>query len=49
MSLATRIALAVVGWLAAITLLHLWLNTSVFDGPRAGSGGRLRVGFLPVT
>ena len=39
-------------WLAAISLLHGWLNLRLFDRPAGrGPGGAapLRVGFLPVT
>jgi hypothetical protein len=42
----------VVGWLAVVTLLHLWLNTRVFDGGARSNGHRraeFRVGFIPVT
>jgi hypothetical protein len=52
MSVKLRVFLAVVGWLAAVTLLHLWLNTHVLDfgaGPAAHTGVRFQVGFLPVT
>jgi NitT/TauT family transport system substrate-binding protein len=47
-----RFAIAVAAWLAAITLLHLYLNTKLFDRrpARSASGAeRFQVGFLPVT
>jgi hypothetical protein len=51
MSSQRKVLLVVIGWLAAVTLLHLWLNLHVFDAPRPGAqaGPRFRVGFLPVT
>ena len=39
-------------WVAAISLLHGWLNLGLFDRSASrGPGGAapLRVGFLPVT
>ncbi len=48
MSVRNRLILGVVVWVAAVTLLHLWLNGPVFDtGPR--TTGRFHIGFLPVT
>jgi hypothetical protein len=39
-----------VGLLAGITLLHVYFNGSDLTwGPAQDSGGRFRVGFLPVT
>ncbi len=52
MSAPLRILLAVVAWLATVTLLHLWLNTKTLDRILAGpppAGTKFRVGFLPVT
>jgi hypothetical protein len=52
MSSQLRVFLAVIGWLTAVTILHLWLNTHVLDlgsGQTAQSSVRFRVGFLPVT
>ena len=52
MSLQRRVLLAAIGWLSAVTLLHLWLNTSAFEkrtASTANSSERFRVGFLPVT
>jgi hypothetical protein len=51
-TLQRKLALGVAAWLAAVTLLHLWLNTRLFDpaSGEPGQGGvRFRVGFLPVT
>lgn len=52
MSAPLRFLLAALGWLATVSLLHLWLNTSAF-APRSAatdqSGQSFRVGFLPVT
>ena len=39
-------------WLAAISLLHGWLNLRLFDRPASrgpGDAAPFRVGFLPVT
>jgi dolichyl-phosphate-mannose--protein O-mannosyl transferase len=43
--------LVVLGWVGAVTVLHLWLNLHVFDAPKpeARAGPLFRVGFLPVT
>jgi hypothetical protein len=52
MTLSRKLGLGVFGWLAAVTLLHLWLNVGVFDrrGSPTGPAVRpFRVGFLPVT
>jgi hypothetical protein len=52
MSSARVFVLGVLGWLAAVTLLHLWLNVGIFKGggSRTGRDGKeFRVGFLPVT
>jgi hypothetical protein len=40
------------GWVAAISLLHGWLNLDLFDRHarrRPGDARPFRVGFLPVT
>ena len=45
-----KVVPAAVAWLAAVTVLHLWLNLGAFDARRpAPAGGRFRVGFIPVT
>jgi hypothetical protein len=52
MSFFTKVALGVLVWVAAVTLLHLWLNTEAFSTrPGGGPAGAvpLRVGFIPVT
>lgn len=52
MSLTRRAVIVVVSWLAGVTLLHLWLNTHVFDRtirPNSNAGEQFKVGFLPVT
>jgi NitT/TauT family transport system substrate-binding protein len=51
MSLRRSLILGSLGWLAAISLLHAWLNLRSFDRPtrRAGGDEPFRVGFLPVT
>jgi hypothetical protein len=52
MSSRLKVLLGVIGWLAVVTLLHLWLNTRVLDfapAPQGQSEVRFRVGFLPVT
>lgn len=51
MSPKHRVLLVVLGWLVAVSVLHLWLNLHAFDppGPEAHAGPRFRVGFLPVT
>ncbi len=52
MSSQLKVLLAVIGWLAVVTLLHLWLNTHVLDfasGQKSQTGARFHVGFLPVT
>jgi len=47
-----KVWLLLVGWVAFVTVMHLWLNTKVLD---PGSWGQeraqqqFRVGFLPVT
>ena len=51
MSIQRWIILAVVAWLAIVTLAHCWLNLGMFD-ERPGFGShekQFRVGFLPVT
>jgi NitT/TauT family transport system substrate-binding protein len=51
MSLRRSLSLGILGWVAAISLLHAWMNLGLFDRPtrRAGNEERFRVGFLPVT
>lgn len=51
MSIKRWIILAVVAWLAVVTLAHCWLNLGMFDtGPGFGlKSKQFRVGFLPVT
>ena len=52
MPLQLRVWLAVIGWVGAVTLLHLGLNTRLleFRGAAQGPDGeQFRVGFLPVT
>ncbi len=47
-----KVSLAVVGWLATITCLHMWLNLGAFESrpdTRGHLGPRFNVGFLPVT
>ena len=52
MSLRRTVIPGMFVWLAAISLLHGWLNLGLLDrSARGGPGGaaRFRVGFLPVT
>jgi hypothetical protein len=52
MSLRRTVIPGTLVWLAAISLLHGWLNLGLFDRPVSrGPGGvaPFRVGFLPVT
>jgi len=52
MTARLKVSLAVVGWLATVTLLHLWLNLQVWSvgAPRSTPDlKRFRVGFIPVT
>jgi hypothetical protein len=52
MSMRRTVILGSLGWIAAISLLHLTMNLGLFSPPtRRGSGGAppFRVGFLPVT
>ena len=52
MSLNLRVWLAIVIWVVVITLVHLGLNTRVFDfsaRARSSNAEEFRVGFLPVT
>jgi hypothetical protein len=52
MSAPLKALFVVLGWLATVTLLHLWLNTNALDtaSARQSQGARrFRVGFLPVT
>jgi len=46
-----RVLPAILCWIVAITLLHMWVNLGSFT-PKSGSGGSaapFRVGFIPVT
>jgi NitT/TauT family transport system substrate-binding protein len=43
-----KLSAAVIGWLAVISMLHVWLNQGGFSGAETDRG-RLRVGFIPVT
>jgi hypothetical protein len=48
MTLRKSLLLSVIPWVAAISLLHAWLNLDLFR--RATSGEHpFKVGFLPVT
>jgi NitT/TauT family transport system substrate-binding protein len=52
MTMRRTVLLGAIGWLAAVSLLHGWLNLGLFDraSKRELSGGApFRVGFLPVT
>ena len=52
MTLQRKLVFGVIGWLAVVTALHLWLNTGLFgpgSRPSSQGGMRFRVGFLPVT
>jgi hypothetical protein len=52
MSLHLRVWLAVIGWVGAVTLVHLSLNTRALDfraAVRSSDEEQFRVGFLPVT
>lgn len=52
MTARTKVVAALLIWLGAVTLLHLWLNTdklSVGAGHAKRGGVRFKVGFLPVT
>jgi hypothetical protein len=51
MSSKSRVLLVLVGWVAVISVLHLWLNLGAFDARRPAAHDSLpfRVGFLPVT
>lgn len=51
MSPKSRVLLVVLGWVVAVSLLHLWLNLHAFDsgGPASQAEHQFRVGFLPVT
>jgi NitT/TauT family transport system substrate-binding protein len=47
-----KVLLAVVGWLAGISFLHVWLNSRLLESTtsKAANGAvRFRVGFIPVT
>ncbi|MDX2200412.1 MAG: ABC transporter substrate-binding protein [Phycisphaerae bacterium] len=52
MGIFARYAAASVVWLAAISVLHGWLNLDAFQTRRAGADGgkkTFKIGFLPVT
>jgi hypothetical protein len=52
MTLQRKLVFGVVGWLAGVTALHLWLNTDLLNRasrPLDPGSVRFRVGFLPVT
>jgi len=52
MSLRRTVIPGILVWLAAISLLHGWLNLGLFDrsaSRRPGGVAPFRVGFLPVT
>ena len=52
MSMRRTVILSSLGWVAAISLLHGWLNLGLFDRANGGAARRgepFRVGFLPVT
>ena len=51
MSMRRTVTLGSLGWIAAISLLHGWLNLGLFDRSSGGArrGEPFRVGFLPVT
>lgn len=45
-----RFWLVLLGWCTGVTLLHLGLNTRIFEsGSKVESRALFRVGFLPVT
>jgi hypothetical protein len=42
----------IIAWVALVTVMHLWLNTKVFEPSNWGkerAEHQFRVGFLPVT
>lgn len=47
MKLASVVSLVALGWTAAISAAHAWLNLDVAAAVAAGPS--FRVGFLPVT
>ena len=51
MSAKRWVLVVAAGWIAIVSVLHLWLNWRVFDAtqPHLGDDARFRVGFLPVT
>ncbi len=52
MGIFARYAATAVVWLAAISVLHGWLNLNAFQARRAGADGgkkTFKIGFLPVT
>jgi hypothetical protein len=52
MSAPLKAFFVVLGWLAIVTFLHLWLNANALDSASARQpqgAMRFRVGFLPVT
>jgi hypothetical protein len=48
MSLKKAVVYSVVPWLAAIGILHAWLNLDLFHKAKAAEHS-FKVGFLPVT
>ena len=50
MSLRRTVVPAVAVWVAAVTVLHLWVNVGAFDAkPVRPTGDQFRVGYIPVT
>lgn len=52
MSDRMKVSIAVIGWLAAVSFLHLWLNLGLLDSKTSAEGSagpKFSVGFLPVT
>ena len=48
MTLKKSLLLSVIPWMAAISLLHAWLNLDLFRRARSAEHV-FKVGFLPVT
>ena len=52
MSDRMKVSVAVIGWLAIVSFLHLWLNLGLLESgtsPQDQAKTRFHVGFLPVT
>lgn len=52
MTLQRKLWFGVIGWLATVTMAHLWLNTRLLEFgsySETRDQARFRVGFLPVT